>query len=627
MIQLAAGFARHLTALGESRPDGELLAAFLANRDEESFACLIRRHGPLVWAACRRMLPDAADAEDAFQSSFLVLVRRARRLMHRDTLGPWLYQVAVWTARNIRRRNARMLAKRRPLPDPAAPCAAGRADLHADLDEALSALPEKYRVPLVLCHLQGWSRREAAARIGCPEGTLSSLLARGLDRLRLKLTGLDPAKALAVAMPAVPLALAGSTAKAAAGVPLALAASATVSHLVEGVLRMFWIKKATAASVALLAVFGFGMGIGVSVKQVPSATAGDGPPVAVPAEADLAKFELLLAVQEKERVEAEVLVQQLTAEADQAKKDGKFEKLAEALEKLAKEQEKLARLRSDKDSATESIKLLALRKSQRANEELEKQKKLLADLAEQLRAAEALAREQQDLLELAKQKKDADLAKRAQVELDAALRGKERLMAEVKRLDDLIEKLIADAKPAPPIVRSREQRELEAQIQKLKAEQEALTAQAHMLAMRREEAQRQLAALEAKRAEANRAPVEFTPDVGTIDLTINAKDAAQPFKAIELGADGKPVGTLTFDNIEILTRYLTRTGKDAKGPKSVKLTVQADTKFEVIKQIVEACAAAGLTPPATLNLGKAKASNATAEDYAGLIELYYKKPR
>lgn len=310
MIHLAASLARHLSGIAEVRPDGELLAAFLRDRDEMAFAELVRRHGPLVWSACRRLLPDPADAEDAFQASFLVLVRRARRLTGRPELGPWLYQVAVWTARNLRRRNARRLARRQPLGD-AADAAPGPTafDLQADLDAALLSLPEKYRTPLVLCHLQGWSRREAAARLGCPEGTLSSLLARGLERLRVKLKGFDPTKAMAVA-PAVPLLVANAAVKAAVGAHLAtaVAVSATVSQLAEGVIRMFWIKKATAASVALVAVFGFGMGIGVSVRQMPGAAAGDGTAVAAKVETPSATPQKIAKPQRSGTEKAEVPV-------------------------------------------------------------------------------------------------------------------------------------------------------------------------------------------------------------------------------------------------------------------------------------------------------------------------------
>src|SRR5687768_6752514 len=194
MSRLAAAICRQLPPT-DARPDGELLAAFLAD-DEPAFAELLHRHGPMVWGVCRRTLPDPADAEDAFQAAFLVLVRRANRLAGRATVGPWLYKVAAWTARNLRRRNARRLARRVPLsPATADPTHdPEHAALRLDLDAALLGLPEKYRSALVLCHLQGWSRRDAAERLGCPEGTLSSLLSRGLAKLRARLAGHDPAK-------------------------------------------------------------------------------------------------------------------------------------------------------------------------------------------------------------------------------------------------------------------------------------------------------------------------------------------------------------------------------------------------------------------------------------------------
>ncbi|MBN9524018.1 sigma-70 family RNA polymerase sigma factor, partial [bacterium] len=114
MTPLAALFRR---IDPDPRRDGELLAAFLAEHDEPAFAELVRRHGPLVWGACRRVLPDEADAEDAFQATFLVLVRRAGRLTAATTIGPWLLTVAALTARNVRRKNARRLARAAELHD------------------------------------------------------------------------------------------------------------------------------------------------------------------------------------------------------------------------------------------------------------------------------------------------------------------------------------------------------------------------------------------------------------------------------------------------------------------------------------------------------------------------------
>src|SRR5262245_501439 len=117
MRRLAGPLLKQLQRPTDRRTDGDLLGGFLGGAAESDFAELVRRHGPMVWGVCRRVLPDPADAEDAFQATFLVLVRRARRLVGRPTLGPWLHRVAVWTARNTRRRNARQLARRVGMPE------------------------------------------------------------------------------------------------------------------------------------------------------------------------------------------------------------------------------------------------------------------------------------------------------------------------------------------------------------------------------------------------------------------------------------------------------------------------------------------------------------------------------
>jgi RNA polymerase sigma factor (sigma-70 family) len=239
----------------DRRPDGALLAAFLTDHDEDAFAELLRRHGPLVWSACCRALPNRADAEDAFQAAFLVLVRRARKLTRAAEVGPWLHRVAVLTARNVSRKNARRASKQRDLSactEPAQPVPPAPPD--TDLDSALLALPDRVREAIVLCHLQGFSRREAAERLGCAEGTLSAWLSRGLAKLRRKL--IEPA----VPAMSVPAALAASTVKAATATSLAPA----ISSLVEGVLHMFWVKKATAAAYSAVALFALGVGVGLS---------------------------------------------------------------------------------------------------------------------------------------------------------------------------------------------------------------------------------------------------------------------------------------------------------------------------------------------------------------------------
>lgn len=250
--------------------DGDLLARYLAAGDEDAFAELVLRHGPVVHAACRRLLPDPADADDAFQAVWLVLVRRAARLTCRSTVGPWLYQVAVWTARNLRRRNAHRIARRAPLTDSHPDPSPDTTPLRLDLDAALLALPEKYRAPVVLCHLHGWSRRDAAAHLGCPEGTLSAHLARALARLRKHIAGADPTALLAAAGVALPAGLATAAVRSATAFRTASLSAAGVSpavaDLTRGVLRMFWVKKLAAAGLVLAAVVGTGLGIGYAPR-------------------------------------------------------------------------------------------------------------------------------------------------------------------------------------------------------------------------------------------------------------------------------------------------------------------------------------------------------------------------
>ena len=246
----------------DPRSDGALLAAFLTDRDEPAFAELVRRHGPLVWGTCRRALPDPADAEDAFQATFLVLVRRAARLTSAEALGPWLHRVAVWTARALRRKNARRRAVLGALPAGVADPRSS-ADPTFDLDDLLLGLPERYRSAVVLCHLQGFTHREAADRLGCAEGTVASLVSRALVKLRTKLTGREPAGVLAAVGVVVPSSLSAAAVRSAVAFHLTLpAASPAVAALTEGVLRMFWVKKAASAAAAMVLVAGLGLGLG-----------------------------------------------------------------------------------------------------------------------------------------------------------------------------------------------------------------------------------------------------------------------------------------------------------------------------------------------------------------------------
>jgi RNA polymerase sigma factor (sigma-70 family) len=170
--------------------DGQLLGQFIERRDEAAVAALMRRHGPMVWGVCRRLLSHH-DAEDAFQATFLVLVRKAASVVPREMVANWLYGVACQTAKRARAMRARRRTRERQgttMPEPQAPERDPWNDLKPLLDEELSRLPDKYRVALVLCDLEGETRKEAAQRLGLPEGTLAGHLTRGRALLARRLT-------------------------------------------------------------------------------------------------------------------------------------------------------------------------------------------------------------------------------------------------------------------------------------------------------------------------------------------------------------------------------------------------------------------------------------------------------
>jgi RNA polymerase sigma factor (sigma-70 family) len=170
--------------------DRQLLERFVKNCDETAFETLVKRYGPMVLGVCRRVLGNADEADDAFQATFLVLVRRASTIEMPDLLGNWLYGVANRIARKARAQLAKRSQQKTPMTamsstDPL--LEAALRELQAQLDEELEKLPVKYRAPLVLCYLEGLSNREAAQRLGWPVGSISHRLARGRDLLRRRL--------------------------------------------------------------------------------------------------------------------------------------------------------------------------------------------------------------------------------------------------------------------------------------------------------------------------------------------------------------------------------------------------------------------------------------------------------
>lgn len=180
----------------QEMPETELLERFISANDQTAFRTLIDRHGPMVLAVCRSVLDELHDVEDAFQSTFLVLVQNASRIRRGASLGPWLHRVALRVSLRARataaQRRAREKRRSRPEAEPGHDLAeiVTRPVLH----EELNRLPDRYRLPLVLCYLEGKTNEQAAALLRWPVGTVKGRLwrARGQLRDRLSRRGLIP---------------------------------------------------------------------------------------------------------------------------------------------------------------------------------------------------------------------------------------------------------------------------------------------------------------------------------------------------------------------------------------------------------------------------------------------------
>jgi RNA polymerase sigma factor (sigma-70 family) len=247
--------------------DADLLHRYLSDRDETAFAAIVRKHGPMVFGACRRITAHHHDAEDAFQAAFLVLAARADVVRPAAQLGAWLHGVAVRCARKARDARRRT-ATSDPLVEPVVLPSAVEPDLPAHIDAALVAIPDAYRAAVVLCHLEGRSRSEAARELGWSEGTLSGRLHRALELLgrRLAARGVTATGAAVLAVlsartasAGVPAALSGSTQTAASLLSAGFdqpAGSATA--LAHGVMRAMSFRKLKLAVAVLLGVTGLG---------------------------------------------------------------------------------------------------------------------------------------------------------------------------------------------------------------------------------------------------------------------------------------------------------------------------------------------------------------------------------
>ncbi len=277
-----------------SLTDGQLLEDYINRRDEAAFADLVWRHGPMVWGVCRRLLCNHHDAEDAFQATFLVLVRKATSIVPREMVANWLYGVAHQTALKARATAATRKSRERQvatIPEPAVAEHDLRHDLQPLLDRELSRLPNKYRSVLVLCDLEGKTRKEAARQLGVPEGTVAGQLARARTMLAQRMTrhglavsgaALTAVLSKEVASAGVPDSLLLSTIKAAsllaAGAAVAGTISVEVATLVEGVMKTMLLTKLRSgmtATVALLVTLGIGAGLlGYGTEKLVAKRAG-----------------------------------------------------------------------------------------------------------------------------------------------------------------------------------------------------------------------------------------------------------------------------------------------------------------------------------------------------------------
>jgi len=170
--------------------DRQLLQAFCSSRNPDAFAAMVQAHGPMVLRVCQHVLRHAEDAEDAFQATFIVLARKAPSIKWRESLPSWLhgvaYRIAVSSLRSATRRRAlEAQAQARPQQDPSSDIS--WREVQALLDEEIMRLPEKYRVPFVLCYLEGRSQAETALQLGLKEGTIWSRLAKARRRLQERL--------------------------------------------------------------------------------------------------------------------------------------------------------------------------------------------------------------------------------------------------------------------------------------------------------------------------------------------------------------------------------------------------------------------------------------------------------
>jgi len=264
--------------------ESQLLARFVGDRDEIAFEAILSRHGPMVLGVCRRLLDDPHDVEDAFQATFLVLVKKAGSLSDRKLLANWLYGVALRVATRLRRdRTRRRVRERTDVRDGATSLAndGDHGELPLVLDEEVARLPVRFRTPILLCYFEGLTHDQAAEQLQCPVGTVRSRMAKGRELLRTRLTrrGYAPATLLPTlsppmgVIPAVPPALLSRTIAAAASVAsghsIAVGtAPYTVLTLAQGVLRAMSVTRWMTLAAVFVVLGAVGGGARVAARQL-----------------------------------------------------------------------------------------------------------------------------------------------------------------------------------------------------------------------------------------------------------------------------------------------------------------------------------------------------------------------
>lgn len=260
--------------------DGELLARFADRGDRDAFAALVDRHGSLVWGVCGRMLQRIHDREEAFQATFLVLARRASAIRQRDSVRSWLYGVAVRVATRARsdvlRRQTEPVEFETQQDGPSPMDEAQLRELREAVDEAVACLPERQRLAVLLAYFEGRTHDEAAQLLGCPRGTIATLLTRARERLRRRLAHRGLASAAGATLfvlqshapAAAPALLTASTVGAATAMRLAgmSATSVATAGLVEGVMRSMFMANLKLPAMALAVVLAAGIGVGVFMQ-------------------------------------------------------------------------------------------------------------------------------------------------------------------------------------------------------------------------------------------------------------------------------------------------------------------------------------------------------------------------